>query len=226
MTVTVPVEALVGDLNADGKVDCLDFAVVKAAFGKQSGQPGFDLRADVNGDGVVNVEDLSIVTQQLPVGTSCDVQTPGGEQANHPPVANAGADQSVSAGTAATLDGTGSSDPDGNPLTFRWTQTAGPAITLNAASSATPTFTAPAVSTDTALTFQLLVNDGTTDSMPAQVTITVKALPAGGGNSGGGGGCTLNPGAQFDPMMEGMIGLLVVHLVWQRLRKRSLSSTR
>jgi hypothetical protein len=60
-----------GDLNADGKVDCLDIAVVKAAFGKRAGQQGYDLRADINDDGVVDVRDLAIVSQKLPAGTRC-----------------------------------------------------------------------------------------------------------------------------------------------------------
>jgi HEAT repeat protein len=37
-----------GDLNEDGRTDCLDIAVVKASFGKKAGQAGFDARADVN----------------------------------------------------------------------------------------------------------------------------------------------------------------------------------
>jgi hypothetical protein len=60
-----------GDLNADLKVDCSDIAIIKAAFGKVSGQAGFDARADVNFDGVIDVRDLAYVGQRLPTGTHC-----------------------------------------------------------------------------------------------------------------------------------------------------------
>lgn len=63
--------AVIGDLNADGVVDCADLALVKASFGKQKSQPGFDPRADVNGDGVVDALDLSAVENQIPLGMSC-----------------------------------------------------------------------------------------------------------------------------------------------------------
>jgi hypothetical protein len=52
-------------------VNCADIAIVKASFGKKTGQPGFDPRADVNGDGIVNVSDLATVSRQLPAGTTC-----------------------------------------------------------------------------------------------------------------------------------------------------------
>ena len=92
--------------------------------------------------------------------------------ANQAPIANAGPDQTVNEGVLVTLNGTGSSDPDGNPLTFSWTQTAGPAVTLSNPGSATPTFTAPQVSTSTILTFQLVVSDGTLSSSDT-VNVTV-----------------------------------------------------
>jgi hypothetical protein len=68
--VTITVLAL-GDLDGDGTVNCADIAIVKASFGKRTGQPGFDPRADVTGDGVVDIRDLSFVSRQLPAGTTC-----------------------------------------------------------------------------------------------------------------------------------------------------------
>ena len=62
---------LTGDLNLDGSVTCADVAIVKAAFGTSTGQPGFNPVADVNNDGKVNIKDLAYVTQRLPAGTSC-----------------------------------------------------------------------------------------------------------------------------------------------------------
>lgn len=60
-----------GDLNGDGAVDCADLAIVRASFGKSSGQAGFDPRADVNHDGKVDASDLAFVQQRLPAGTAC-----------------------------------------------------------------------------------------------------------------------------------------------------------
>ena len=91
---------------------------------------------------------------------------------NLAPTANAGTDQPVNEGFTVSLDGSASSDPDGNALTFFWTAPTG--ITLSSASSQKPTFTAPEVSADTQFTFSLVVNDGTVNSVADQVIITVK----------------------------------------------------
>jgi hypothetical protein len=63
--------AMPGDRNGDGKVDCADLRIEKAAFGTRRGQPGFDPPADVNGDGVVDILDLAVVARALPIGTNC-----------------------------------------------------------------------------------------------------------------------------------------------------------
>ena len=59
---------------------------------------------------------------------------------NTAPVANAGPDQTVNPGTTVTLQGSGT-DADNDPLTYSWSQTAGPSVSLSGASTPTPTFT-------------------------------------------------------------------------------------
>jgi len=96
------------------------------------------------------------------------------ENINHPPIANAGDDQTVYEGSPVTLDGSGCSDPDGDPLTFEWAQTMGPSVSLLDPNTQNPSFTAPLVGPGgETLNFQLIVNDGLDDSDPDECTITV-----------------------------------------------------
>jgi subtilisin-like proprotein convertase family protein len=98
---------------------------------------------------------------------------------NMAPTANAGMDQSVNECTPVMLNGGGSSDPDGgpSPLTYAWAQTAGPTVVINNPTSSTPTFEAPAVPSNTVLTFQLTVSDGAAMAMD---TINVTSNPVAG----------------------------------------------
>ncbi len=95
--------------------------------------------------------------------------------ANVSPRANAGAAQTVTSGAVVTLDGSASSDPDGNITTYAWTQTGGtPTVTLSNPATAQPTFTAPDLDNAATLTFSLTVTDNRgASSTPSTVAITV-----------------------------------------------------
>ncbi len=92
---------------------------------------------------------------------------------NSAPVANAGPAQTVAELSNVDLDGSGSADPDGDPITYAWLQTAGPGVTLSDPTIAQPSFTSPDVTAPVVLTFQLTVDDGTDNSMDT-VDITVQ----------------------------------------------------
>ena len=101
----------------------------------------------------------------------------GGEVSNNPPVANAGADQTIAtSSTQVQLDGSASNDADGDPLTYQWTITtkpSGSSATLSDATLVNPTFVADM---DGIYTLQLIVNDGQVDSVADTVVITTSGL--------------------------------------------------
>jgi hypothetical protein len=97
---------------------------------------------------------------------------------NQPPMANAGPDQTVTAGQVVTLDGRGSTDPNGDPLTYSWClrgRPQGSTATLNGANTAQPTFT-PDVAGSYVLC--LTVNDGKAGSASDSVVVEARlSLP-------------------------------------------------
>jgi hypothetical protein len=63
---------LEGDANDDNCVNAPDFSILRTAFGKSQGQPGYDPRADFNQDGAVNAPDFSLLRTNF--GRCGDVQ--------------------------------------------------------------------------------------------------------------------------------------------------------
>lgn len=125
---------------------------------------------------------------------------------NNAPTASLVGPGSVVVGRPVVLDATGSSDPDADPLTWRWTQTKGPGV-LPDDPGAVVTFTPE---TPGLYAFELVVNDGIVDSLPAYAELVADppaAPEADGGDDGGGGevprgcGCGLDAG-------PGLLGLV------------------
>ncbi|MHC4605711.1 MAG: PKD domain-containing protein [Planctomycetota bacterium] len=114
--------------------------------------------------------ELTFVVTDGRGGSDSESVTIAVTETNRPPVADAGPDQRMSAGTPKSLDGTGSYDPDGDAIGYFWTQVAGPAVTLSNPASAAPSFT-PAVAGT--LVFELVVDDGFLLSAADPVTVVV-----------------------------------------------------
>ncbi|MCP4195701.1 MAG: PASTA domain-containing protein, partial [Proteobacteria bacterium] len=122
---------------------------------------------DDDGTGKGNISEVDETNNM--VFASCSI-------GNMAPVANAGPDTTVFINNTLILDGSGSSDADGNALTYQWSilsQPSGSAPVLSNETSGTPSFT-----TDLAgsYTIQLVVNDGFLDSGVDFVTVTASPV--------------------------------------------------
>ena len=102
--------------------------------------------------------------------------------------------QTVWIGEAVTLDGSGAYDPDGQTLTYAWSQPSGTTVSLSSEEAAQPTFTAP--SSAGALGFRLAVSDpgglsasGATAVRVQSYTLSVSPTPTNGKVTGGGINC-------------------------------------
>ena len=94
-----------------------------------------------------------------------------------PPTANAGANQTVAVGSFVTLNGTKSTDVNGQSLNYSWsfvTVPNGSAASLSGIRSPTPSFTADKAGSYIA---GLVVNDGTLSSAQSTVTISTGNTP-------------------------------------------------
>jgi hypothetical protein len=118
---------------------------------------------------------------------------------NQAPIAEIQDEDPVVPGDWVTLDGSGSYDPDQDPLTYSWSQTGGPQVMLEDGDQAIAGFYA--VAEEGTLTFQLVVHDGDAASTPVSIQVEVLPgkpvtgwRPTAQGPDDGGGGCSVGLG--------------------------------
>ncbi len=98
------------------------------------------------------------------------------------------------------LNGSGSADPDGEALFFSWYQVGGPAVVLEGAETASPSFFVPSGGT---YRFELVVEDGTAESAPDAVEVVV---PEAGRDYYREGGCAVRSG---EPLLSALFLLIL-----------------
>ena len=105
--------------------------------------------------------------------TTATINFPGAQDPVEGPIADAGDDQMVDAGSIVMLDGSGSYHTNGEITEYYWEQVNGPSVLLSDEESVMPTFTAP--NETTTLSFDLSVSDAAGDQSSDTVTISVIA---------------------------------------------------
>jgi hypothetical protein len=104
-----------------------------------------------------------------------DVDVTINDEPNQPPLADAGTDKTVKAGTQVKLSGLKSRDPEGDTLYYSWSQVRGSKVSLLDANNSEASFLAPQVSEPRTYRFKLRVTDKRgADSLPAFVNVTVE----------------------------------------------------
>ena len=97
-----------------------------------------------------------------------------GPAGTNPPVADAGADQTITLPSGLSLDASASYDPDGDVISYLWEKISGPSCTI---SSATQAVTAVTGLSAGSYQFRVTVNDGS-DTDTDVVNVTVNPEPA------------------------------------------------
>jgi hypothetical protein len=138
--------------------------------------PDFEVPSNVSGTAPVTVTiELTVADEGTPalqdtIDSLLEITI------NRRPVADAGPDQTKNVGELVTLDSSGSTDPDGDPITRFWAQTAGQHVDLSDVSAINPTFTVTEITGNPILVFEVTVSDGRIDDTDP-VTITINERP-------------------------------------------------
>ncbi|RME27330.1 MAG: hypothetical protein D6806_04790, partial [Deltaproteobacteria bacterium] len=133
---------------------------------------------------------ISILLAMVLAATGCDSSAGG---PNRPPVADAGPDRTARVNEGVVLDGSGSFDPDGDTVSYRWEIIVAPAGAQAGLSGADSVQTEIVPDAAGVWMVQLVVSDGVLDSMPDVVRITVMSGKCGNGRLDEGEDC--DPGS-------------------------------
>lgn len=106
---------------------------------------------------------------------SLDVDVNVNDEPNEPPIADAGPNKTIKAGSRVKLSGLKSRDPEGEALYYSWSQVRGSKVSFLDVNASEASFLAPAVSEPRTYRFKLRVTDKKgADSVPAFVDVTVE----------------------------------------------------
>ena len=96
---------------------------------------------------------------------------------NHPPVVTTDHEMTVMEGSPVTLMAT-ATDPDGDPMTYAWTQDSGSKVTLSNPTDLTTMFTAPSVGSDGNATLHFTITASDNHGGTGSDSVTVHVISA------------------------------------------------
>ncbi|MCU7859344.1 MAG: PKD domain-containing protein, partial [Candidatus Thiodiazotropha sp. (ex Lucinoma kastoroae)] len=139
---------------------------------RQTATPSFEMPANAEVAFGLQVFDNAGAVTSDRVLIRTDINT------NQAPVANAGVDQTVTAGNTVQLDGSASTDPDGTIVKYNWYQQRGPTVVIENRQTATPSFEMPA-NAEVAFGLQVFDNAGavTSDRVLIRTDINTNQAP-------------------------------------------------
>ena len=112
---------------------------------------------------------VQLVVNDGSLNSAPNIITVTASNTNSAPIANAGPDGTTYQNEAFTLDGSGSSDADGDSLSYQWSVISGEGGSFSSTTAQSPTFTP---TNSGSYLIQLIVNDGTTNSLADNMTLT------------------------------------------------------
>ncbi|MBX3219332.1 MAG: M36 family metallopeptidase [Labilithrix sp.] len=130
------------------------------------------------------------------------------------PTTNAGPPQVVASGASVKLAGT-ASHPTDLPLTYLWSQVAGPPVTLTEEATLAPSFVAPSTGEPVTITLALRAHDGALLSAASRVDVVVEPAKV---DDGGGCACRTTPASR---PTAGALALVGVAAMFARRSRRS-----